>query len=189
VKDFLFNRPINSANEKAGGQCPPYRTIISEKLLKKGDMNNAGKIFIISFAVICGFIGIWYSYELGIRPLIESATKPQPTMQPKGNIADSQKPAEWYRVGEWSGKGPKNTETFHIPSHEWMIQWSTSPLKSMFGIGGFQIFVHKSDGILVGVAANVTEKDNDRTIMRGAGDYYLSINSTQAYGMGVLAKR
>jgi hypothetical protein len=110
-------------------------------------------------------------------------------MQPKGNIADSKKPAEWYRVGEWSGKGPKNTETFHITSHERMIQWSTSPLKSMFSIGVFQIFVHKSDGTLVGIAANVTGKDNDQTIMRGAGDYYLSVNSTQAYGMGVLAKR
>ena len=152
-------------------------------------MNNAGKSFIISFAVICGSIGVYYSYELAIRPLIESATKSQPTMQAKENIADSQKPAEWYRVGEWSGKGPKNMETLHIPLHEWMIQWSTGPLKSMYGIGVFQIFVHKSDGTLVGIAANVMGKDNDRTIMRGAGDYYLSINSTQAYGMGVLAKR
>jgi hypothetical protein len=152
-------------------------------------MNNAGKVFVITFIFICVAVASYYAYEMAIYPLIESATKPKSTIQSGSKIADSQKPAEWYKVGEWSRKGPKNTETFHIPSHEWVIGWSTLPLKNMFGIGNFAIIVHKSNGTMVGIAANVMGKDQDHTIMRGVGDYYLSINSTQAYGIYVMAKR
>jgi hypothetical protein len=92
-------------------------------------------------------------------------------------------------VKKWSGQGIKNTETFHIPSNEWTIYWSTKPIHSFKGI--LQIFVYRSEGSLVGLAANVMGKSDDNSVMRsGPGDYYLKINSANlAYGIVVQAER
>jgi hypothetical protein len=41
------------------------------------------------------------------------------------------------------------------------------------------------DGSLKGVAANVIGANSDNSIMRGSGDYYLTINTAQPYTITV----
>ncbi len=84
----------------------------------------------------------------------------------------------------WQGyKAIKNTETFRITSKQWRISWETRP--GDLGDFNFQIMTYRDDGELVGLAANVIGADTDSTIMRGAGDYYLSINTAQPYTIKV----
>lgn len=113
---------------------------------------------------------------------VTAATKVVEVSKPK-------KEYENYKVGKWSGEGTKNTKTFHIPSNEWEIYWAVGPFRSNMGV--FQIYIYRSDGTLVDVAANVTTKDkNNTTIRSGPGDYYLKINSANmAYGIVVAAFR
>jgi len=87
--------------------------------------------------------------------------------------------AEWREVAKWQGSLIKNTETFTIASNEWKIIWSTKP--GEYGEMNFQIYVYKANGDLVGVAANVIGKDEDSSVMRGKGSYYLMINTAQPY--------
>ncbi len=93
---------------------------------------------------------------------------------------------DWQEVAKWSGSAIKNTETFHISSDTWVISWLTEPGK--FGEMNFQIYVHKANGELVTVAANVIGKNEDHSVMRGKGDYYLMINSAQIYSVVILEK-
>ncbi len=88
-------------------------------------------------------------------------------------------------IASWSGSSTKNTETFHVPPGEWKITWDTQP--GQYGDMNFQIFVYNSDGSLEGVAANVIGANRDYTMMRGAGDYYLMINTAQPYTVKVYA--
>ena len=97
---------------------------------------------------------------------------------------------QWHDIAQWSGSGTKNTETFTIPSQakEWKISWVTKPSPT-YGDFNFQIFVYKPDsGMPVSVAANIIGANTDSTIMRGAGDYYLTINTAQPYTIEVEAK-
>jgi hypothetical protein len=45
----------------------------------------------------------------------------------------------------------------------------------------FQIYVYKSDWSLKDLAANIIGAGSDSSIMRGSGDYYLTINTVQPY--------
>ena len=92
----------------------------------------------------------------------------------------------WHKIVEWEGEAIKNTETFKIPSNEWKISWDTNP--GDMGDMNFQIYIYNSAGSLVGVAANVVGANKDSSIMRGAGDYYLTINTAQPYTIIVEAK-
>jgi hypothetical protein len=92
----------------------------------------------------------------------------------------------WHEVARWQGKSIKNTETFHIPSHEWRISWKTEP--GEYGDMNFQIYVYETSSSIPGIAANVIGYDMDSSIMRGAGNYYLTINSAQPYIIIVEAK-
>ena len=96
-------------------------------------------------------------------------------------------PATWHEVGRWQGKGTKNTETFHIPSQEWKIAWSTKP--GDLGAMNFSIMVYKTGGSFpITVAANVIGEDADQSIMRGDGNYYLTIATAQPYMVTVEAR-
>jgi hypothetical protein len=92
----------------------------------------------------------------------------------------------WYEIARWQGKSIKNTETFHIPTNEWRISWKTEP--GEYGDMNFQIYVYDTANNFPQVAANVIGYDMDSSIMRGAGDYYLTINSAQPYIIIVEAK-
>lgn len=95
-------------------------------------------------------------------------------------------PAPWHEVARWEGKSIKNTETFSIPSSEWRISWDTRP--GEYGEMNFQIFIYTAADDLVDVAANVIGADKDSSILRGAGDYYLKINTAQPYVVVVEAR-
>lgn len=101
-------------------------------------------------------------------------------------IKEESKEKEWREVAKWSGSAIKNTETFHISSDQWVISWRTEPGK--FGDMNFQIYVHKESGELVTVAANVIGENEDYSVMRGRGDYYLQINTAQIYSIIILEK-
>ena len=92
------------------------------------------------------------------------------------------KTQSWSAVESWSGKATKNTETFRIDSDLWRISWKTKPAD--LGEFVFQIYIYK-DGELVNLAANVIGTDEDSTVMRGAGNYYLNINTGQPYTIKV----
>lgn len=95
--------------------------------------------------------------------------------------------ATWQQVATWDGNGTKNTETFHIQSNEWRINWSTEP--GEYGDMNFQIFIYNTNNNPIGVAANVIGQASDVSYMRGSGDYYLSINSGQPYQIIVEEKK
>jgi hypothetical protein len=92
----------------------------------------------------------------------------------------------WYIISRWQGKSTKNTETFRIPTNEWRISWNTEP--GEYGDMNFIISAYKPPSNLPDVVANVIGRDRDSSIMRGAGDYYLSINTAQQYEIVVEAK-
>ena len=88
-------------------------------------------------------------------------------------------------IATWKGQATKNTETFHVPTDEWRISWDTEP--GVYGDMNFQIWGYKSDGTPHGtfVVANVIGEDIDSSVMRGAGNYYLTINTGQPYEVTV----
>ena len=86
-------------------------------------------------------------------------------------------------IASWEGESTKNTETFTVSSDEWKISWDTQSGK--YGDMNFQIYVYDKNGAMKGVAANVIGTNTDSTIMRGAGDYYLMINTAQPYKITV----
>jgi hypothetical protein len=92
----------------------------------------------------------------------------------------------WHQIITFSGNGIKNTETFNIPSSEWRISWDTQ--EGEYGAMNFVVFVYKEDGTMSGLAANVIGTDKDSSIMRGAGNYYLTINTAQPYDIIIDAK-
>ena len=58
-----------------------------------------------------------------------------------------------------------------------------------YGDFNLQIYVYTANGGLKGVAANVIGADVDTFVIRGAGNYYLTINTAQPYEMIVEASR
>lgn len=93
----------------------------------------------------------------------------------------------WKKIAQWEGKATKNTETFFISTREWRISWETRP--GEYGDMNFQIYIYKENGDLVSLAANVIGYDKDNTIIRGAGNYYLEINTAQPYTIIIEEKR
>lgn len=96
-------------------------------------------------------------------------------------------PATWQTVTTFEGNSIKDTETFHVSSNEWRINWSTEP--GQLGDMNFQIYVYKDSEIPVSVAANVIGKGNDISYVRGSGDYYLKINTAQPYKIIIEEKK
>jgi len=117
---------------------------------------------------------------------VPAATPIPPTPTPVRPTATVTPLPTWHEIARWEGKSIKNTETFHSPSQEWRISWDTKP--GDYGAMNFQIFVYSDAGDLIDVAANVIGEDKDSTIIRGAGDYYLTINTAQPYVVIVEAK-
>ena len=123
--------------------------------------------------------------ENELTPTIVGKTKKSERVEKK----ETPKPKQtaWYKVAQWQGKGIKNTETFNISSKEWRISWETKA--GEYGEMNFQIYVYKSDGDLVSVAANVIGYDKDSTIIRGKGIHYLTINTAQPYTVLIEERR
>lgn len=113
---------------------------------------------------------------------VQSTQSEKTTSNEDTNVQESVKEAP-VTIASWEGESTKNTETFHVPSKEWKISWDTTSGK--YGDMNFQIYVYDSNGRPRGVAANVVGANNDSTIMRGEGDYYLMVNTAQPYKITV----
>lgn len=88
-------------------------------------------------------------------------------------------PKYWAEVIRWEGNSIKDTETFSITANYWRIRWNTWP--GEYGDMNFQIYIYDANGNLKNVAANVIGTGSDVSYVRGAGNYYLTINSGQPY--------
>lgn len=133
--------------------------------------------------------------EIGAQDLPEPAAPPGFIPYEDRKSRKMQAAPGWVEVFETSGGGSKNTETFEITSMEWRVRWLASHER---GGGKFIVQAKKIDVTapstpadeLIGIAvANVIyppDFDPDRPalgaasgkpILRGAGRYYLEINS------------
>ena len=98
-------------------------------------------------------------------------------------IGSDETAAEWAEVVTIAGDSIKETESFTVANREWRVAWDTQPGEHGDGIFSFDIMT--SDGDYVTTGANVMGASQDSTVQRGAGDYYLAINATQAYTITV----
>ena len=111
------------------------------------------------------------------------------TREEYARIANAKSPVPtpgWTKVTSWKGNSIKDTETFSITANEWRIQWSTEP--GQYDMN-FQIYVFKANGNWKSVAANVIGKGSDVSYVRGAGSYYLTINTGQSYTITIEQKQ
>jgi hypothetical protein len=124
--------------------------------------------------------------KTGQRPTVEKEKLNNESKEKTETKEQVENSSPWYEIAQWQGKSIKNTETFHVPSYEWRISWKTEPGK--YGDMNFQIYVYEISSSIPQIVANVIGYDMDSSIMRGAGDYYLTINSAQPYRIIVEAK-
>jgi hypothetical protein len=141
----------------------------------------------VILSVIGGLLllGFLFSLETNRNKEISTPKTAEPKVSEAAKVQPSA-PATWHDITTIKGRGMKKTESFSIPSNEWRITWVTQP--GQYGAMNFQIYVYSADGILKDVAANVIGKDEDSTIMRGSGSYYLDINTAQPYVIKIEAK-
>lgn len=85
-------------------------------------------------------------------------------------------------IASWEGESTKDTETFHVSTDQFKISWDTKPGNFE---GNFIFTINNADGSFKAAGANVIGTNNESTIVRGAGDYYLSITATQPYKITV----
>jgi len=126
-------------------------------------------------------------------PTQAPASAPVATSAPTApTVAPAAVAATWKDIITFEGQSIKDTETFTIPSDEWRIVWETKP--GQYGDMNFQIYVYKAGGttgaaVPVSVAANVIGAGKDTSTVRGKGNFYLSINTSQTYKITVQAKQ
>lgn len=119
---------------------------------------------------------------------ISSPTQTTPTTAQSTSTTAPTPAPTWKQVAKWEGSSIKNTETFHISSNEWRIRWSAKP--GEYGDMNFIIYVYEAKkDIPEDVVANIIGEGSDVSYMRGAGDYYLSINTAQPYTIIVEEKK
>lgn len=106
--------------------------------------------------------------------------------EPTATVVPTPTPGAWYEIARWTGTSDKNTEVFHIPSHEWRISWEVG--EGAFGTV-FGIIVYDAAGNFVDSGGVIMEPGQDSTIVRGAGDYYLSISAMQPYTVVIEARQ
>ena len=81
----------------------------------------------------------------------KSAAKPEPKPRPVG----------WRHIGDWSGRGSTQTESFNIEGTLWRIRWETKGEETP-GTGTFVVMVHSAVSgrpIALGVEHNGNGKD------------------------------
>ena len=128
-------------------------------------------LFIVIGVIVWGLI-----YGLVSKP----SSSPTNNVSPNIQKLPISSPTGWRTVKVFQGSSIKNTETFYISSREWRISWITRPGK--YGDMNFQIYVYEDkQNSFPQVVANVIGYSKDSSIMRGSGNYYLTINSAQEY--------
>jgi hypothetical protein len=111
----------------------------------------------------------------------QSETQNEPA-QVKEPAKTQETPTTPVVIATFEGESTKDTETFHVPSDQFKISWDTKPGNFE---GNFIFTIKNADGSLKAAGANVIGTNSESTIVRGAGDYYLSITATQPYKITV----
>lgn len=83
----------------------------------------------------------------------------------------------WKQIMRFSGEGMKTTDTFYISGDKWRVKWNIRPSSSEMPTIIFQIFVNRSNGELVSLAANVTAQGSDYSVIHEKGSFFLEVNS------------
>ena len=116
---------------------------------------------------------------VGQPAVVQPTEEPKPTDVPPTEVGVPTGAPEWIEVLNVSGNGMKKTEDFTVTGKQWRISWNVT------GDGYFGASIYTSEGNLSELAANCTACGSDSTIIRGAGTYYLDINSTDAWRVTV----
>lgn len=131
---------------------------------------------VLALAGVLG--GIWFA--------VAGAASPAPST-PAAAPARPRPRATWRPVAQWEGSTEKMTETFHVEGPEWRISWDTRP--GAYGDMNFVVEVRRPGSIApVALAANAIGASRDSTVMRGAGDYYLAVHTSQPFVITVEEK-
>jgi hypothetical protein len=91
-------------------------------------------------------------------------------------------------IGCWAGNVGRNTETFSVPFDEWVISWWTGH-EALASPSNFIVRLHSVEGDQSQLIANFIGGSNEFTVIRGKGDYYLEISTTQLYSIMILAPK
>jgi len=142
------------------------------------------------FKIVLGIVGIFLVLALiggssdTTQPntqagsAVNSNVQAQEQTTPEQSTQEQTTPSEPVVIASWEGESTKDTETFHVPSDQFKISWDTKPGNFE---GNFIFTINNADGSFKAAGANVIGANNESTIVRGAGDYYLSITTTQPY--------
>lgn len=102
------------------------------------------------------------------KPVSRTTEAGTPKQSPTGS---------WAEVARWTGKGPKKTETFSIPSREWRVRWRSWG-EPFTGAGMVSAFVYTEGGDMKDLAVNHQGAGKDQTHLRGGpGRFYLDVNA------------
>lgn len=131
----------------------------------------------------------WYGPSMIIRTFggggssTSTSTKVRSSDE-QGGASETKPNVAFQEIARFSGEATKKTESFTVSGSEWKIVWATDQGK--YGPMAFQIYVYSASGELLTLAANVSGKNEDYSVMRGSGTYYLEINTAQPYTIVIL---
>lgn len=137
---------------------------------------KSSKLGIISLAIVLLALAAVGSCVVCV---MQPGSSEAPVSTPQTSPVVDSSPAYWAEVIRWEGNSIKDTETFSITANDWRIRWSTEP--GEYGDMNFQIYIYEANGSLKNIAANIIGEGSDVSYVRGAGDYYLTINTGQPY--------
>jgi hypothetical protein len=116
-------------------------------------------------------------------PAVVSA--PEPASAPSFSPPAAPAPHRfaWHRVRSYEGAAMKDTESFDIRGDEWCIRWRTWTADGESG--NFAVIVRTGEGDMKALVGNIIGAGADTSTMRGAGRYYLQIQTGQPYSVQV----
>lgn len=88
---------------------------------------------------------------------------------------------EWSYVIGWEGNGAKTTEPFKINGAMWRIKWKNSGLV-------LQVFLYRTNGDLVSIPVNTSEKGEDVSYVYEKGEFYVTINAVGKWRIDIEQK-
>ncbi len=117
-----------------------------------------------------------------LRPTPSATATPSPTPSPAPTPTPTVTPTPdipWRAILQWAGTETQTTEQFQVGEGDWRLSWSTEP--GVDGPTNFQVYLNSAEGLLVNVAANVIGEDSGSAAVEDPGQYFLAINTSQAY--------
>jgi hypothetical protein len=128
-------------------------------------------VLILGLVIVAGALGgAARPSSNATTPPLNAAASTLPTSTPP--VATAGK--TWVVVKSWTGNGIRTPRTSPW-GDPWRVDWDFTP--AQFG-GITQIYLYRSDNKqLVNLAANTQKGGADTSFQRGAGTYYMKVNS------------